>query len=227
MTDSTVLEEIFADTCVLLNFVQREWERDRSMNLIESEEIDVIVSQTVIDELRDVSDRRRDIYEDLIDFLLEDEENIEEYDPADRRVYIGENDASHVRNLKMELSALNNRREVLRQVRRFVREAGRRVEYLESVLRDTTIDPLPPFDLKLAIDRILDQSADTKIVAEAAAWTAEGGSGVLVTLDSDDIFEHEEKIVELLATEQGTGWILEFMLPDKVISKTRLAEQTE
>lgn len=227
MSGDGTLEVVFADTCVLVNFVQREWEPDHSAHLIESETVDVVVSRNVVDELEDVADRRHDIYQDMIDFLLEEEGRIEDYDPGDRRIYLGDNDAGHVRNLQMELSSLDDRREVLRRLRRFVRAAGRRVEYLESSLMDTTVDPLPPFELKLAIDRVLNQSADAKVVADAAAWTADGGSGVLVTLDDDDLFDHENAIVELLVDEQGPEWAIEIISPDDVGHETKLSEEAD
>ena len=35
MTDAMLPDDVFADTCILLNFVQREWERDVATDLIE------------------------------------------------------------------------------------------------------------------------------------------------------------------------------------------------
>lgn len=227
MTGERASGEIFADTCVLLSFVQQEWERSRSTALIQSETVEVVVSQNVLEELKDVSKRRHDIYEDLIDFLLEQETDIEEYDPSNRRVYIGSNDATHVRNLQMKLSSLNDQREVLRRLRQFVRAAGRRIDHLETLLEDRTIDPLAPYGLELSLASLLDHSADARIVTDAAAWTADGGSGVLVTLDDDDLFEHEDEIGELLENEQGPDWVIELSRPDEILSKTVQTDQNK
>lgn len=212
-------EEVFADTCVLLNFIQREWERDLSQELIESEKIEVIVSPNVLEELKEVTERRRDIYEDFLDFLQETEEGVEEYDPSDRRVYFGKNDGVHVRNLQMQLANLDDRAEVLRRMRRFTRAAARRLEHLQAVLEENTVDPLAPFSLELALGGLLDNGADAKIVTDAAGWTADGGSGVMVTLDSDDLLDYKTDIVDLICEEQGPDWIIEIHSPDKIISE--------
>lgn len=220
-------DEIFADTCVLLNFVQREWEPDKSVDLVESKAITVVVSRNVVDELADVTERRRDVYEDFLDFLLETEDGVEAYDPSDRRVYLAANDAKHVRNLQMQLASLDDRLEVLRRLRQFVRAAGRRVEYLEDLLEDTTVDPVVSFDLRLAIDRLLDHSADTKVVTDAAAWTADGGSGILVTRDADDLLDNEDSIVEILVEKQGPDWAIDVVTSETVLAQLQLPERTD
>lgn len=219
--------EVFADTCVLLNFVQREWEHNRSTALVESDTIEIIVSQNVLDELSAVAGRRRDIYVDMIDFLNETEADIEEYDPEERRVYIGDNDATHVRRLQEQLATLGDKREVLRRLRRFTRAANSRVEYLESRFSDAAIDPVPPLDLRFAVDRLLDHNADTKVVTDAAAWAADGGSGILVTLDDDDLFQNQEQLADLLVEKQGPSWAIDIVLPDTVPQTTQLSESAE
>lgn len=224
MSDEAPPTEVFVDTCILLNFVQREWERDHATDLVTSTSVTLIVSETVLQELADVVARRRDIYEDMVDYLLESEREIEEYDPADRRTYFGTNDARHVRNLQEQLAGLDDRREVLRRLRRFVREAKRRVEHVQSALEANVIDPVPPLGLRFAIDDLLDHDADTKVVTDAAAWTANGGSGVLVTLDDDDLFEHADRINDLLESEQGPEWILRITRPDVVLADQPLTE---
>lgn len=227
MSGENVPGEVFADTCVLLNFVQREWEYDRSTALIESETVGIVVSQNVLEELSDVASRRRDIYADLVDFLNETEAAVEEYDPSDRRVYIGDNDANHVRRLQEQLAALDTKREALRRLRRFTRAASSRVEYLESTLSDAAIDPVPPLDLRFAVDRLLDHDADTRVVTDAATWTAGGGSGILVTIDGDDLFEHQEQLVDLLIEKQGPRWAIDIVLPDNLSLTTQLSESAE
>lgn len=219
MSQKESREEIFADTCILLNFVQREWERNHSQELIESDKIEVVVSLNVLKELEEVTKRRRDIYEDFLDLLQETEEGVEEYNPADRRVYIGGNDRGHIREMQMQLSNLDNRAEVLRRLRRFIRAVARRIEYLQTVLEENTVDPLAPYSLELALSSLLDHGADARIVTDAAGWTTDGGSGVMMTLDSDDLLDHEAEIVDLIHEEQGPDWIIEIRSPEEVISE--------
>ncbi|WP_436926022.1 hypothetical protein [Halosimplex amylolyticum] len=219
--------EVFADTCILLSFVQREWEHIDETELIESESVTIIVSESVIEELTTVSERRRDIYEDMVDYLVELDADIEEYDPDDRHIYFARNDAKHVRNLQMDLAGRGDRREILRDLRTFVRAAGRRVEYLESLLADQTVNPIPPLELRFAMDDVLNHDADTKIVMDAAAWTADGGSGVLVTRDSDHIIQNEARINELLIEEQGSEWTLQIRLPKHVLAESTATGQCD
>lgn len=218
MAGEAPTSEVFADTCILLNFVQQEWEHDQTTSLVASSSVTIIVSETVLEELRNVVERRRDIYEDMVDYLLETDQNIEEYDPSDRRTYFGGNDTKHIRTLQGQLAGLDDRREVLRRLRQFVRAAKRRVEHVESMLEAHVIDPVPPLGLRFAINDILNHDADTNVVTDAAAWAANGGSGVLVTLDDEDLFQHADRINKLLADEQGPEWILEIMRPDDILT---------
>jgi len=211
-------DDVFADTCVLLNFVQQEWERDRSSALVESDAVGLVVSRNVLEELSDVSDRRRDIYSDMIDFMVETEAGIEEYDPSERHVYVGKNDAGHIRQIQGELAMLADRNRVQKRLRRFVREAGRRVDHLESLLADEAIDPFVPLGLRFAVDRILDHDADTKVLTDAAAWSANGGSGVLVTLDNEHLLDKEARLVEVIVDEQGPEWSIEINPPDDIVT---------
>jgi hypothetical protein len=220
MMDEHGTSTVFADTCVLLNFVQQDWEHDRSTTLVESDGICLVVSEHVIEELQEVSKRRWDIYEDLLDFLVESEENVEEYDPTDRRAYFGPNDGGHVRNIQMTLSEIDDQREVLRRLRQFVRAARRRVEYLESILKANTVSPVAPLDLVFAMDSLLNQNADAAIVTDAAAWTADGGSGLFITLDRGDLLDHKDEIVDLLSEKQGPDWVIQIITPDEISVET-------
>lgn len=211
-------DTVFADTCVLLNFVQQEYEHNRSTALIESESITIVVSPNVLDELASVSERRHDIYEDMLDFLVKQNRDIDDYDPADRRVYIGKNDRRHVYDILMTLANVDDRRDVLRRLRQFVRATDRRVDHLEVTLEENTVDPLAPFGLELALGRLLNHNADARIVTDAAGWAADGGSGVLVTLDGDDLLGNKESITDLITERQGTEWVIEIIPPDRIIS---------
>lgn len=226
MDSDDVPVSVFADTCILLNFIQQEWERDHSTEVIESDNIDVVVSDNILDEFEDVVARRQDIYKDLIDFLLEDDGEVKDYDLGERRVYIGSNDVNHIRDIQMEIASLENSQEVLYRLRRFVRAVGRRADYLKSSLEDSTVVPLAPFSLELALASLIDNSADAQIVTDAAGWTADGGSGILITLDGDDLLEHAEEITELLVDKQGSDWIIEITHPDRFISERMDAKKT-
>jgi hypothetical protein len=227
MTIDEIPDSVFADTGVLLNYLQREWERDRSTALIASNVVEIVVSERVVGELDAVTDRRHDIYEDLLDYLMTTESRIEDYDPSERHVYIGKHDGSHIRNVQMNLASLDESREVLRRLRRFLRAVGRRLDHLEEILADSTIDPLAPLEFELAINTLIDHGADASIVTDAASWTANGGSGVFVTLDRDDLLDRESDIAAILDEKQGPDWVIRIRLPDEIIPDRRSAKRME
>lgn len=222
MTDNMTPDEAFLDTCILLDFVQQDTGQIHSTELIETEAVEIVVSDAVIEELENVTGRRKDIYEDLINFLLEDGDSLTDYDGNDRHVYIGDNDYDHILNLQMDLRDLEENREVLRRLRRFIRAVERRTEYLEEKLSDQVIMSQAPLPLEWAINEIIDNTADARVVTDAAGWTANGGSGVFVTRDSGDIIEFETELAELLTKEQGPEWVLRIYTPKTFLSTRTL-----
>jgi predicted nucleic acid-binding protein len=221
MTREKPLDEAFVDTCVLLNFVQQEWEPPHSKALVESETIDLVVSDAVMEELSNVSDRRADIYEDFVDFLLEaDDATIEEYDHGDRHVYVGENDAGHIRDVQMELASLDDTSEVLRRLRRYLRAVDRRFEFLETKLDGHVVVPSGSLTLEFAVQRVVPNEDDARIVTDAAGWTADGGTGYLVTLDSEHLLELGGEIEALLREKEGEEWVLTICSPAEVLEGT-------
>lgn len=211
------VEEAFADTCILLGFVQREFESSAAPDLVESDDVDLVVTDAVLEELEAVTDRRDDIYVDLMDFLLNEEDAIEGYEPSDRRVYFAENDGKHLRDLQMSLSQLDEPAVIKPQLRRYLREVERRTAHIKDKYEDDVVVPLGSLLLELDIARVIDNDADARILANAAGWAADGGSGVLVTLDSQDFFEQETAIADMLREEKGSDWVVTFCLPRKLL----------
>ncbi len=208
MSEIEVPDEVFADTCILLNFVQQEWEGDVASALIDHESIEVVISQSVYEEFEDVCERRQDIYPDFLDFLLEEDGEIEEYDPGSRRVYFDSNDVGHIRSIQYDLADEEDRREVQYRLRRFIKAAESRIDYLKSKFEGQTIDPVVPLELRFALDGEIENSADVRVITDAAAWTANGGSSVLVTQDSEDIVDCAEDINAVIRAKQDDEWTL-------------------
>lgn len=213
MPQDTLVEEVFSDTCILLDFVQQNDREPHSIALVESDAVDIIVSDAVMEELANVTDRRQDIYADLLDYLSEAETGLVEYDPADRHVYVGSNDRDYIQNLQMDLRDIDDNREVLRRLRRFLRAIEQRRQYLEQEFEDCVVMPRAPLPLEWAIQDVTGNADDARVVTDAAGWTAEGGSGVLVTRDVGDILEYEAELVDLLREQQGPEWVLQIQRP--------------
>lgn len=217
MSETELPGEVFADTCILLNFVQSEWEGDVTSNLIAHDAIDIVISQSVYEEFESVCERRRDIYPDFLDFLLEEEGDIEDYDPGSRHVYFDSNDLTHIRSIQYELADIDDRREVQYRLRRFISAAESRIEYLKEKYEDEVIDPLVPLELRFALDEEIENSADVRVVTDAAAWTANGGSSILVTRDSQDIVNQTEDINETIQSKESDEWTLVISVPQDIL----------
>jgi len=227
MSDPNLPNEVFADTCVLLNFVQREWEHDQASELFQHDAIDIIISESVYEEFESVCERREDIYPDFLDFLLEEDGELEDYDPASRRVYFDSNDVSHVRSIQYELADVDDRREVQRRLRKFIRAARARIDHLESKFDGEVVDVYPPMELRFALDKLIDHSADVRVITDAAAWTANGGSSTLVTLDDEDILDRADEINDTIRDEMDDHWTLVISVPQTVIESETHSSSTE
>jgi hypothetical protein len=206
--------QAFVDTCILLHFVQQEWERSRTVELVGNSDVDLVASEKVSQEFSAAVDRRLDLYRDMIDYLAADDGAIEEFESDDA----SGNDLSHLRTIQQELTTEDDPQQVLTRLRTYLRAVNRRVDHIDGLLEESVVEPLPPFELKLAIDRVLNHTDDTQVVSDAAAWTAHGGSGLFVTLDKDDLFDNADRIVETILETQGPEWVVDIVSPDDVTS---------
>lgn len=222
MSEIELPDEVFADTCILLNFVQSEWEGDVTSELINHNHVTIVVSQSVYEEFEKVCARRQDIYPDFLDFLLEEEGDIEDYDPTSRRVYFDSNDVSHIRSIQYELADVEDKREVQYRLRRFIRAAKSRIQHLKTKYGDEVIDPMVPLELRFALDGEIENSADVRVITDAAAWTANGGSSILVTRDTQDILDRVDKINEIIRNEQNDEWTLIISVPQAVLDRGKV-----
>lgn len=209
-------ETVFLDTSVLLNFVQADFETDHSSTLFDGSRPRVVVGMTVQEEFEAVGRRRADIYPDFVDFVLETDGRIEEYDPTERRPYFQGNDLRHVQTIQMELAQLEGRAEVQRRLRRFVRAIERRIEYLlTEVIPDALFDQQPGLSLVFALQDRIENDADARVVADAALWAAESpdSSGVFLTLDREHLLDEAAGINTSIREARDERWELRFLHP--------------
>lgn len=224
------LSNVFIDTNILLNYAQRVIETDFTSPLIDSDRIDIVVGVTVAEELDEVSERRADIYADFVDYLLEEDEEIGNYDPDSRHPYFDANDRQHVRNIQMRLSQLGDRAEIQRQLRRATRAMKRRFEYLrEEVVPDAMFEAQPGITLMFALDDVITNDKDRNVVGDAALWAAEAenSSGVFVTMDKKDLVNVADEINDALRDAKAEAWMLRIMLPTDVPLETAADADTE
>jgi predicted nucleic acid-binding protein len=191
--------ETFCDTNILTNYFNQEWEASRGVELVEADQILIVVSEQVQTELNELVDRRRDLYRDLVEYLLEQDGRIEEYSPSD---YIPKNDYRHLQELQMEL-ANEDRAEVLMRVREFIARYKQRADTLFSAHVHKVVLTASPFLFEMDLDDVIPNSSDAAIVAGAADWTSQGGSGVLITNDTSDIVDFRDEINKVIENHLG------------------------
>lgn len=216
---------VFVDTSVLLNYAQQVIERDHTSPLIDSDEIEVVVGITVANELEEVRERREHIYEDFLAYLIDDAEDIGEYDPSSRRPYFQTNDELHVRDVQMKLAQLDDRRKIQRDVRRALRSIKRRLSYIiDEVVPDSLYDQQPGMAVMFALQDVISNDNDRKVIGDAALWSAEGenSSGVFATMDRDDLLDFADEINDVLNDTKGEEWTItiihpkDISVPDKI-----------
>jgi hypothetical protein len=207
-------EDLFLDTGILLNYIQQQWEGDKISPLFESPDSVLVISKTVEEEFEEVCNRRADIYPDMLAFLTEEAGEIAEFDPHEREAWLDSNDRGHIKDIQFTLAQLDDQREVLRRLRRYVRSLEARITQLRDDYIDEIVARNPKLMLQFAVADVVPNEDDVKVVCDAAYWAAEnGGSGVLVTLDKDDLLDREADICATLVEEQSEAWEVAIVAP--------------
>lgn len=110
--------EIGLDTSGLVNYVYSslpgDLEEDRGcQRLIDETAHYTVIGGKVKGEFEALCERRYDLYEDVVDYLLETENPIFEYDPRDRGIHVSPNDRTHFReDIQMSWHAMDRRKQL-------------------------------------------------------------------------------------------------------------------
>jgi hypothetical protein len=120
------------------------------------------------------------------------------------------------------LATLDDSREIQRRLRRYIRAADRRLDFLEEKLAGQIVEPNGSLTLEFAIQGIIENADDARVVTDAAGWSANGGSGILVTLDTEDLLTYESELAAVLQEEQDEAWILRICSPEAVLSDAKV-----
>lgn len=203
---------VFCDTGILINYMNLEWERDRTSALLETHSGDIVISESVEEEFSNIVDRRADIYLDFLEFVLEKEESVEEFSPRGKRTA---NDISHIVDIQQELATADEKL-VAKRLRRFCRRYEKKAEQLLETLISEIVWAAPPMMLTFALDEVMGNMNDATIVSEAADWSNEGGDGNFAALDKQDILDLADKINEVIADELGEAGTLNIDLPSEL-----------
>lgn len=206
---------VFCDTGILINYVNTEWERDHTSDLLENYGGELVISETVEDEFIAVTDRRESLYTDFLEYVLHQEGAVEEYSP---RIRVESNDYSHIQGIQQQL-ANEDKREVARRLRRFDRMYSEKIDFILSDFIDEVVFTAPPLPLTFALSDVISNSDDATIVSEAADWANEGGSGHFSSLDKNDILDLAREINEAIANEFSPMARLTILHPKDVVSE--------
>lgn len=217
--DPQAVDEVFCDTCVLLNYVQSEWEYDRSSVLLEDEDWVIVIGENVEEEFTDVTDRRTRIYPDFLDFLLEQDGEIGEYSPSIDDVQA--NDFDHINEIQMKLASMD-REAALRRVRRYTSRVERKVQKILEEYVDEVVPTMTPLGLGFALAKVVPNEADCNVLEDATGWARDGGSGVVATLDSSDLIDLIEEINDVLIRELDDD--IQLIIISPVVFETSCSE---
>jgi hypothetical protein len=201
--------EVFCDSNILINCLNQEWEGLQGTKLVTSEAVYVIISHAVEEEINDLVDRRLDLYSDFLQYLLGQEGRAEEYTPDK---HLQKNDRKHLETVKMTLAG-EDPAEAYKRLREFTLKYRSRADQLLDHYIHEMVFTSAPLSLTFSLDDVIPNSDDVQVVAEAADWTDQGGSGVLATNDTEHIVDQREEINELIETHFGEEACLYILRP--------------
>lgn len=208
--------EAFCDTNILINYLNQEWERQRGAELVEADPILIVISEQVQTEIERLVDRRKTLYLKVVEFLLEQDGRIEEYSPDE---YVPKNDYRHLQDLQMEFSD-DDPAEALMRLRELSSKYKQRAAALLDEHVHEVVFTAAPFLFEMSLDDVIPNSSDTAIVAGAADWSNQGGTGVLVTNDTSDIVDFRDEINEIVEDHLDTESTLHIFAPGEIELQT-------
>ena len=187
----TGASEVFGDTCVLFDYAVEG--REAAQKLFEDRsDVEKIASKRIKREFESVADRQQDIHRELLEVATSAE--LEEYDPD--AVGGQSNDLTYTIDLYADLLALKDTVEVVRRLNELINRLNKAKEELfgqGGLVMVIDIDGLDA-QLKGLLAGVVDNDADVRVLCDAVAWRRDGGSGIFLSEDTEDILGkgHEE-----------------------------------
>lgn len=176
--------DVFTDTCVLFDYAVEE--REAATTLFETYPgIDEVVSQRVKREFESVASRHQDVHRELLEVATEGD--LAAYQAAE--LGSQSNDIGYVVDIYNKLLTLNDDAEVIRRVNELINRLNKARRELfgdDGIVVVLDLDGLDA-RLKGALDPLIDNDADVRIVCDAVKWRRNGGSGTFLTADADDL----------------------------------------
>ncbi|WP_336136765.1 hypothetical protein [Natronomonas amylolytica] len=214
--------EINLDTSVIINYVfsnlPGDLEEDRGcQRLIDEDSFYTVIGGKAEGELDALCDRRYDLYNDVVEFLLSTDNEIFDYDPVERDVHTSPNDERHFRS-DIQMNWYDKpKREQLDTLRRCFQE----LEVYQIRIPEELIDECFPqqtnADLLDRFENELGVGHDCEILVDAAEISHQHSIDVLVAVDSDITDEgHVDIICDIIEDVLGVPDLLRISEPDGV-----------
>ena len=178
--------DVFTDTCVLFCYaVEGEPE---ARHVFEDPTLDKVASERIQREFVSVSDRHQDIHRELLEFAATGD--LDEYEPADLHQ---KNDVRYVVDLYSELTDMDNV-EAVRRLNELINRLEKASDELfgtEGILTVLSVDGV---DAQLVglLRGVVENNADIRVICDAAVWSRNGGSGIFLTEDTEDLLGSDQ-----------------------------------
>lgn len=218
MSEST---KIGLDTSGLVNYVYSQLpgdlEEDRGcQRLIDGSHYTVIGGKAQ-GEFEALCERRYDLYEDVVDYLLETDNAIFDYDPRVRDIHVSSNDRSHFRkDIQMSWYDMD-KREQLSTLRRCLQDIDIYQIRLPDELIDQCFSQQSNDALLARFQEELNIGHDSEILVDAVEISRKHSISILVAVDSHLTSpEHTKIVYEIIEEILGTPELLRICEPDDV-----------
>lgn len=193
-------------------------EEDRGcQRLIDDKSFYTVVGGKAKGEFIALCDRRYDLYNDVVDFLLSTGNEIFDYEPQERNVHTSPNDRRHFRN-EIQMNWYDKpKREQLATLRRCFQD----LQIYQIRVPEELIDECFP---QQSHDELLDRfeadlyiGHDCEILVDAVEISHQHSIDLLVAVDSDITEDsHVDLIYEIIEDVVGVSGLLRILEPDRV-----------
>jgi len=210
------------DTSVIVNYVYSQLpgdlEEDRGcQRLIDNESFYTVIGGKVNGEFDALCERRYNLYDDVVAYLRDSDNDIFDYDPRDRDIHVSSNDRSHFRD-DIQMSWYDmDKREQLSTLRRCLQD----IELYQVQLPEGLINqcfPQQSNDQLLSRFRSdLDIDHDCEVLVDAVEISRQHSVATLVAVDSDlTNTDHMDIVYEIIEDVLGVSGLLRITEPDGV-----------
>jgi len=210
------------DTSILMNYVlsnlSGDIEDDRgSQRIIDEDSFYTVIGGKAEGEFSALCDRRYDLYNDAVEFLLTTDDEIFEYDPASRELHTSSNDEQHFRE-NIQFNWYNKtKREQLDTLRRCFQELELYQIRLPNDLIDRRFPQQSNQELLQRFEAELQVGHDCQILVDAVELSHQHSFNLLVAVDSDITgAEQVRAITAILEDVFGDGTLLQIEEPGNV-----------